>query len=444
MLLLACLRAGASSPDSLSAFRLPPDSKAGEPYNKHFRPSEVLKGNPSLEHPDFAESQNLLGVARQGEFTLYFRRNKTDLDEDYLWNPQQIKFLRRFFKDYKILDSVTVYAFASPEGHYGHNVWLSLKRAETARKFILDNSDTDSRLVHISQQEENWPGLRQAVRQFYTRPNRDDVLWVLNEPGLPDAVRKNIIIAMDGGKTYEYLIDTLMPPLRNAVFSGTWVPKYILPRVYGVPEDAPLAHYGTNLKYTPKSELWAKRTIVALKTNALYDLATAINYQIEVPIGKKYSAVWEHYFPWWVMNDNRICVQYLTLGGEARWWFRPQPRPETEKRVLRDVLVGHYIGAYGTWGKVDLQWDMKGRYQCFPVVSAGLTYGYATPLTKHLNLELSASFGYARIPYQHYIPSEDWQILWRDRDNAGVTHYIGPTKATITLSMPILVKYRVR
>jgi hypothetical protein len=103
------------------------------------------------------------------------------------------------------------------------------------------------------------------------------------------------------------------------------------------------------------------------------------------------------------------------------------------------------VGVYGLWGKTDLQWERKlGMYQCYPVLSAGLTYGYSFPLTKHWNMELSVSAGYARIPYQHYTPSEDWQILWRDRTKQGVFHYFGPTQVKVSLVRPIVIKYRVK
>ena len=78
------------------------------------------------------------------------------------------------------------------------------------------------------------------------------------------------------------------------------------------------------------------------------------------------------------------------------------------------------------------------------VLSAGLTYGYSFPLTRHWNMELSVSAGYARIPYQHYIPSEDWQILWRDRDRQGILHYFGPTQLKVSLVRPLQIRYRVK
>ena len=193
-----------------------------------------------------------------------------------------------------------------------------------------------------------------------------------------------------------------------------------------------------------KQSLTQKRTIFALKTNLLYDAATMLNYTIEIPLGKRFSLAWEHYAPWWVLNNNRICIQYLTLGGEARWWFATKPRAATAKRAQRDRLIGHYLGVYGFWGKTDLQWDRIGCYQCDNIWSAGLTYGYVFPISQHLNLELSASFGYARIPYQHYIPSDDWQTLWRDTEDAGITYFFGPTKVQVGLVWPIQITTRAK
>lgn len=103
-------------------------------------------------------------------------------------------------------------------------------------------------------------------------------------------------------------------------------------------------------------------------------------------------------------------------------------------------MTGHFLGLYGWGGKSDIQAGRDfGCYQ-FEFISAGLTYGFAFPISKHLNLELSLSAGYANIPYRHYIPTDDWQILIRDRNNAGTLHYFGLTKAEVSLVIPIRVK----
>ena len=83
-----------------------------------------------------------------------------------------------------------------------------------------------------------------------------------------------------------------------------------------------------------------------------------------------------------------------------------------------------------------------GNYQCANIISAGLTYGYSMPMSRHWNIEFSISVGYARIPYQKYIPSDDWQILWKDPENAGVLHWFGPTNIAISFVRPIAINYR--
>ena len=62
------------------------------------------------------------------------------------------------------------------------------------------------------------------------------------------------------------------------------------------------------------------------------------------------------------------------------------------------------------------------------------------PIGKYLNMEFTISVGYANIDYQHYIPTDDFSLLVRDPEMAGKLHYIGPTKAEISLVIPIRAK----
>lgn len=169
--------------------------------------------------------------------------------------------------------------------------------------------------------------------------------------------------------------------------------------------------------------------VFAFKTNALYDLATVLNASFEVPIGKNVSLLCEGNFPWWLTKNNRYCLQVLSLGAEARWWFAPQ-------RDKREALNGHFLGAYIMSGTSDLQYR---RYLCYQsqFVSAGLSYGYSMKLSNTFNLEFSISAGYARIPYQHYIPSSDYSTLFRDNEKCGELEYFGPTRVGVSLVLPI-------
>lgn len=157
----------------------------------------------------------------------------------------------------------------------------------------------------------------------------------------------------------------------------------------------------------------------------LFDAATAVNYALELPVGEDFSVQFQEYTPWWVTKSNRHCLQFLSLGAELRWWFKSD-----------ETLQGHFVGANVWSGNGDLQWNKNICYQ-FEFWSAGLTYGYSMPVSKWANLEFSISAGYARIPYQHYIPTDDWEILIKDKNKAGTLHYFGPTKAEVSLVIPI-------
>lgn len=188
-----------------------------------------------------------------------------------------------------------------------------------------------------------------------------------------------------------------------------------------------------NSVMVPTDTVRRTRTIFALKTNLLYDLATVVNYSLEVPIGNRVSLLVQHYIPWWRTKDNKYCLELQSLGAEARFWFNPHE----EKR-----LSGHFLGAYGFSGTTDLQYDRELDIQA-KFWSAGLTYGYSFILNNSLRLELSISGGYLRAPIVNYIPSDDYSILFRDLDKPEqIFNWWGPTKIEVSFVWSINAPYR--
>lgn len=174
-------------------------------------------------------------------------------------------------------------------------------------------------------------------------------------------------------------------------------------------------------------------TVVALKTNLLFDAVSAFNAEIEIPIGKHFSVSLSDVFPWWE-KDNKYCFEVLTIGPEIRYYLKAAD--DREKK-----LRGHFVGAYAFSGKYDLQNDSRLCYQG-DGWSTGLTYGYSTPIGKNeiFNLEMSLSVGMAKINYQHYYPSSDYDRLVRDPNKAGQMTYFGPTGLKISLVKPITIQ----
>lgn len=50
---------------------------------------------------------------------------------------------------------------------------------------------------------------------------------------------------------------------------------------------------------------------IALKTNLLFDVATIINIEAEVPLSKKVSVAAEWMFPWWLSNSHQRSLQLM-------------------------------------------------------------------------------------------------------------------------------------
>lgn len=364
-------------------------------------------------------------------------------------NPDELENIKRHLYSSPRIDSITIYSYASPEGSYEFNKWLAAERGKTAKKFILNNipahRNFPDSLIRIMPTAENWEGLREEIVNLYTLPDKDKVLAIIDDNNITDAERKVQLKRLDHGRSWQYIIKHIMPRLRYATWISVWVPVEKMMRSAIAPLstdtlELPLQVVSPQL---PQTEYYSK-TILALKSNLLYDALTWLNYSIEVPFaGDRFSALFYHQFPWWRwgQSNNEYCIRFLGLGVESRYWFLPQPRPATPNRIVRDCLVGHYVGVYGESGMWDFEHKRDICYQG-EYWSAGLSYGFAMPITKYLNLEFSISGGYASIPYRGYTPSPDYSILWRDYDRMGRWHYWGITKLQVTLVVPIVVNFK--
>ena len=168
-----------------------------------------------------------------------------------------------------------------------------------------------------------------------------------------------------------------------------------------------------------------RRPLLALKTNLLFDAALMPNVEIEVPVGKRWSVNGEYAFPWWQFDRGKYCMQVLMGGLEGLYWLGSR-----KSREDREVLTGHFLGLYAGGGKYDLQWGEKG-YQGEFFIAAGVSYGWATRIARHLHLEFNIGIGLLRTDSRHYHARDNYQtLLWQEN---GKYTWFGPTKAKISL-----------
>lgn len=377
-----------------------------------------------------------------GRYLLYYYCDRIEIEEDYLNNAYNILRIKNILNYSTRIDSITIYAYASPEGSPSRNSWLAEKRAAAARDFILENLPEGSALkpenIFLRPMGENWEGLEDELEANYHLPNRDRVLGIIHAD-IPTETKKWRLKRLDNGYTYSLIIRNHMPKLRMATWICVHKPVVVPPRIdYAATEPVAIPPTVAGIDIPVPQSPEGRKTILALKSNLLYDLLTLLNYSIEVPVTDRFSALLYHQFPWyrWGEGNNKYCIRFLSVGAEARWWFKPV---HVHGSKVRDRLSGHFLGIYAESGKWDFEWarDICSQGEHW---SAGVSYGYSMPVGKRLNLEFSVSVGYASIPYRKYTPSEDYEILWRDPERQGRWNYIGPTKAQISLVVPITVK----
>lgn len=395
------------------------------------------------------------------ECSIYFHQGKSYFDPVYKDNGKRLK---AFVNDVYFrsddpsmsIKKIVVNSGASPEGPQALNKRLSKERADAIIKYLKRSTDIDDSMLIVHSPGVDWEGLILLVKASDDIPDKEAVLQMMTseEFGDDDIARRKSIENLNGGTSYRWMYRNLFPSVRHSRASIAYVSRFkkelILPEgpviayspVFTAPDNAsiliPEPPPAPVITVEPADT--SKPVLFALKTNLLYDAVTALNFAIEIPVGKRFSVLYEHHCPWWLSKDNKYCMQFLSYGGELRWWVAPRPKKNPDQEKVRNRLMGHFLGLYGWTGKSDIQIDNRlGCYQ-FEFCSAGLTYGYAMPIGKHLNMEFSISAGYAQVPYQHYIPTEDWQILIKDNNKAGTLHYIGPTKAEISLVIPICAK----
>ena len=439
----------------------------------------ILLNSVSIKHLLFAISLILSLTASAKETTdsrindsttvsiskIYYPVNKVTIYENYMDNPVELEKIKRHLAESPRIDSITIYSYASPEGPYSWNKWLARERGKTAKRYILANipefRNFPDSLIKLDPTAENWAGMREEIVRLYDRYDKEQVLEIIDRPGITDEQRKQLLKEQSWGWSWKFILSRIMPQLRHATWIAVWCPieskmsKFkpmdpispIQPTAYPFNIDTPAIQIPKmELNFPPIiPEARDTVTILALKSNLLYDAVTWLNFSVEAPIGDNFSLLYYHQFPWWRWGESRneFCNRFLSIGGEARWWFAPQPQPSTPKRKIRDRLVGHFLGVYGESGKWDFEHKREICYQG-EHWSVGLSYGYSFPISRNLNLELSISGGYASIAYRGYTPSEDYSILWRDYNKIGRWHYFGPTKAQVSLVIPITVSYKKR
>lgn len=356
------------------------------------------------------------------------------------------------------LDHVAVYGYASPDGPFALNNKLSLNRCNMVAQYVSRRSGIPMQDIEASPKGVAWDELRRLVMADTRAPQRETVIKILDE-FLPDACTnqsksnqcKERLMAIDGGRTYKWMLDNLFPKLRYALalYTTTTPDRSVGTQATedfdynsnvpaagetdrdingdnnGNTADAPLAatpeekacemadatpsHFNSII-YNPLHRL-------AVKTNLLYDIALLPNIEVEWRFNSDWSVALEGGVAWWGRYSHNRSYRLVLIDPEVRRWIRP-----------RGPWHGLYVGLFAGGGFYDLQNSSRRGYRGEGALG-GVSVGYMWPISRCLSLEAEIGGGYLYTRYKEYQPLDGHHVYKRTKD----LNYVGPLKVKFSL-----------
>lgn len=393
---------------------------------------------------------------------VYFRRDVSRVEPDYRDNGKHLQEFRdqldRWLQDStSVVRTVIVRTAASPEGSTGHNQELAEWRARSIDRWLTDSLQLDPGLFRFQPVGEDWEGLAHIVSTL-DMPWRDEVLdiiantpvWVTEGGSVTDS-RKSRLMRLEGGTVWSWLDENVFPELRagsgsvscivyHRVLPVTDTVFVAAPPADTVYVDVPVVVGPTEAPARPPYPGDGRKMIFALRTNFLAVPFT--NVGIEVPICEHWSVGADWYSPWlWrprhgeAVDTRGWCFEFQAADIEARYWFTNKRKQPAQR------LLGHSIGIYGAVGHYDFERDWHGHQGEF--WNVGVDYLYAVPIFRNrMHLEFELGVGFIRSRNQAYECLVEGDVCYRTANVKRVIDWFGPTRAQISLVLPIYVKTR--
>lgn len=353
-----------------------------------------------------AQSDNTITTADTVGVKVYFRQGYSKLQPAFRGNGIRLdEFMRRVSEMHgdstARLNSIDIVAYASPEGPYTLNKKLARKRAENISAYLRGNMPfLSGSLFNVQPKGIDWNGLAAMVEASNMR-YRSEVLNILRN--VPETTYRNgklvdsrlkRLMDLRGGRPYNYMLTHFFPELRAA---GAYVVcDFVRIAQPAIPINKPNEANGANEANEVDAAIPVATELPerdydrwAIKSNALYLAAGVTN------IGGEYA-----FHPHWSVDlplvyspytiARRYRMRFLYIQPEARYWL---DRP----------MKGHFFGVHLHAGVFNVSLDDKNRYQSEKGFhGAGISYGYAMPLSRRWSMEFTIGVGYAFTKYCTY------------------------------------------
>lgn len=370
---------------------------------------------------------------------IYFHMDKSNVDLSLMQNGRSVDELAALIDSIGVenIHSITISAYASPDGPYNRNVKLAYRRALSIKSMIETLRPEFRQILGTGEHDESWNKFtilvdKDTMMTSNQRTRLSNIIISDKHPDIKEAEIKRtdayshvrdyiyprlryteVAIYYDARKLYEPIPEVKQPESRIAVCE--------------IPETGLLQR--PDLLQIPE---WVNQRdeILYLRTNFLSPLT---NFGVEYCINDTWSIGADYYFPWAFRNPNhKNCVQLLGGQIEGRYWIGD--------RYYHNRLEGQSIGVYLSGGYYDFGRNYTGNQGEF--VSAGVDYLYSLPICNDkLHLEFTIGIGYLYSYVKPYEVLEDGGLAYK----LGYTknfHWFGPTKAGVSLVVPITTKRR--
>lgn len=356
-----------------------------------------------------AQADNTITTADTVGVKVYFRQGYSTLQPAFRENGIRLdEFMRRVSEMHADstarLNSINIVAYASPEGPYTLNRKLARKRAENISAYLRGNMPfLSGSLFNVQPKGIDWDGLAAMVEASDMR-YRSEVLNVLRN--VPETTYRNgklvdsrlkRLMDLRGGRPYNYMLTHFFPELRAAgayvVCDFVRIAQPAIPINKPNEPNEPNEANGANEvdAAIPVATELPKRDYDrwAIKSNALYLAAGVTNIGGEYAFHPHWSVDFPLvYSPYTLARTYRM--RFLYIQPEARYWLN---RP----------MKGHFFGVHLHAGVFNVSLDNKNRYQSEKGFhGAGISYGYAMPLSRRWSMEFTVGVGYAFTKYCTY------------------------------------------
>lgn len=403
----------------------------------------------------FAVSFIALAQTPADSTKVYFRMGSRQFEPSYKDNRVSIdRFVNKVREAAEAgdLESVTVRAYASPEGGEKLNLSIAQSRSDVIADYIAERSGVSRDIITAEPGEIAWDELRRMVAVTPDVPSRDELLniidntpiWVYDANGKLIDSRKNRLMALANGNPYRWIYANLFPELRSAVAVSFHSSKpqpvtdetVEVPAVeltanatgasenesasrteqdsIAIPPDAPAVSQPAAAVVNAREFV---RDRFALKTNLLFDAALLPNLEIEWLVNDTWSVAIDGGVAWWKNTSKNKFYQLAYVTPEVRYHIAP-----------RAPWHGMYVGVFGGGGLYDLE-NGKTGYRGEGYMG-GASFGYMWPIGKHLSLEAGIGVGYLHTEFKEYRPLGGHYVYQRTKS----VNYVGPLKLKFSIA----------